>query len=87
MKTKKGKEEKEDHGKKTATAECVVELESNGDVLLVTMSLATTSGKRSDNDWILDSGCMYHMCPHRDWFATYEPVDIRIVLIGSDTEL
>ena len=26
------------------------------------------------------------MCPHRDWFVTYEPVDIGIILMGNDTE-
>ena len=39
LKKKKGKEKKE----KTATADCVVESEFDGDVLLATMSLATTS--------------------------------------------
>ncbi|CAM8982590.1 unnamed protein product [Rhodiola kirilowii] len=26
------------------------------------------SNKSSHDDWILDSGCSYHMCPHRTWF-------------------
>ena len=26
------------------------------------------------------------MCPHKDWFITYEPVDTGIVLMGNDTE-
>lgn len=25
-------------------------------------------------DWILDLGCTFHMCPNRDWFSTYETV-------------
>ena len=50
------------------------------------MSPATTSGKDVDDDWVLDSGCTFHMCPHRDWFVTYEPVDTKIVLMGNDTE-
>jgi len=50
------------------------------------MSLVTTSGKGVDDDWVLDSGCTYHMCPHRDWFDSYEPVDIGIVLMGNDIE-
>jgi len=39
-----------------------------------------------DDDWVLDSGCTYDMCPHRDWFVTYEPIDTGIVLMGNDTE-
>ena len=50
------------------------------------MSLATTSGKDVDDELILDSGCTFHMCPQRDWFVTYEPVDTGIVLMGNDTE-
>ncbi|KAJ9548963.1 hypothetical protein OSB04_021506 [Centaurea solstitialis] len=26
----------------------------------------------SPPEWILDTGCTYHMCPNRDWFSTYE---------------
>jgi len=26
------------------------------------------------------------MCPHRDWFVTYESVDTGIVLMGNNTE-
>ena len=22
--------------------------------------------------WVLDSGCSYHMCPHKNGFVTYE---------------
>jgi len=50
------------------------------------MSLATTSGKGVDDDWLLDSGCTYHMCPHRDWSNTYELVNTGILLMGNDIE-
>jgi len=50
------------------------------------MSLATTSEKGVDDDWVLNSGCKYYMCLYRDWLVTYEPVDTRIVLIGNDIE-
>jgi len=39
-----------------------------------------------DDDRILDSGCKYQMCHYRDWFVTYELVDIEIVLMANDTE-
>lgn len=25
--------------------------------------------------WVLDSGASYHICPHREWFTTYEQID------------
>ena len=34
----------------------------------------------------MDSGCIYHMCPHRDWFSTYEPLDSGVVLMGNNTQ-
>ena len=46
--------------------------------------LPVTSEKKDLNEWILDSGCTYHMCPHRDWFTTYEFVDCGTVLMGND---
>lgn len=46
--------------------------------------LLATSEKKSLNEWILDSGYNYHMCPHRDWFTPYEPVDCGIVLMGNN---
>jgi hypothetical protein len=36
--------------------------------------------------WILDSACSYHMCPHREWFATYEPLNGGSVSMGNDTK-
>jgi len=55
-------------------------------VLVATTSITTTSGKGVDDEWVLDSGCTYHMCPHGDWFVTYEAVNTGIVLMGNDTE-
>ena len=26
------------------------------------------------SEWILDSACIYHMCPNKDWFSTFEPI-------------
>ncbi|KAK3000052.1 hypothetical protein RJ639_022601 [Escallonia herrerae] len=46
------------------------------DVLSVTIS-------SSDGGWIFDTGCSYHMCPNRDWFATYRSFDGGKVLMGN----
>jgi len=36
--------------------------------------------------WILDSACSYHMCPHIEWFATYESLNGGSVSMGNDTK-
>ena len=67
LKNKKEKDEKKNQSNKPATADYVVEFESDGDVLVATMSLlATTSGKKVGDDWGLYFGCTYHMCSHMD---------------------
>ena len=43
------------------TKSTMVESDSDGDVLF-----ATSTEKRSVSDWILDPGCTYHICPHKD---------------------
>ncbi|KAG8489926.1 hypothetical protein CXB51_015938 [Gossypium anomalum] len=45
---------------------------------------------RSDNskltfEWILDSGCSFHMCPNREWFSTYSSVEGGVVRMGNDS--
>ena len=31
------------------------------------------------DEWILDSNCTYHMCPHKEWFFKFEEVDGGVV--------
>ena len=49
-----------------------------------TIFCATENNFRSNNEWILDSGCSYHMCPNRDWFSTYESTEGGVVLMGNN---
>ena len=35
------------------------------------------------DEWILDSGCTYHMCPHKEWFFNFEEVDGGVFYMGS----
>ena len=42
---------------------------SDGEVLMVSGGNTKTS-----EEWILDSGCTFHMCPKRSWYHTYELV-------------
>ena len=37
----------------------------------------------SFEEWILDTGCTYHMCPHKEWFFMFEEVDGKVVYMGS----
>ena len=37
----------------------------------------------SFDEWILDSGCTYHMCPLKEWFFKFEEVDGGVVYMGS----
>ena len=52
----------------------IVKSNSDGKVLF-----ATSTKKGSASDWVLDSGCTCHMCPQKDWFSTYDPVDSSVV--------
>lgn len=62
------------------SAEASIVTEENGEYdFLVT---GTNSG--SENEWILDSGCTHHMCPNKDLFSTYEPVNCGNILMGNN---
>lgn len=47
-------------------------------------NVLTIFSTRLEDEWILDSGCSYHMCPNRDWFTTYQSVNGGTVLMGND---
>lgn len=36
------------------------------------------------SNWILDTGCSYHMCPNRKWFTSYKAINGGTVLMGND---
>ncbi|KAH9802523.1 hypothetical protein KPL71_001422 [Citrus sinensis] len=38
----------------------------------------------SRGNWVLDSGCSFHMCPNRNFFKNYETYDGGIVVMGND---
>ncbi|KAH9705095.1 hypothetical protein KPL70_011743 [Citrus sinensis] len=40
--------------------------------------------KQPSGEWILDSGCSFHMCPNIYFFKTFEQVDGRKVLLGNN---
>ena len=45
--------------------------------------LAVTCDDPKD-EWILDSGCTFHMTPRRDWFVEYKEINGRKVLMGNN---
>ncbi|KAG8496701.1 hypothetical protein CXB51_007821 [Gossypium anomalum] len=57
----------------------VVEDYSDGELLV-----ASVNDSKVSEEWILDSGCTFHMSPNRDWFTTYEIVPEGVVLMGNN---
>ncbi|KAG8499392.1 hypothetical protein CXB51_005981 [Gossypium anomalum] len=57
----------------------VVEDYSDGELLV-----ASVNDFKVSEEWILDSGCTFHMSPNRDWFTTYETVSEGVVLMGNN---
>ncbi|KAK8936753.1 hypothetical protein KSP39_PZI011993 [Platanthera zijinensis] len=54
--------------------------DSDADVLHVSQSHEIT------DEWIMDTGCSYHMCPRREWFTTFRECDGGRVLMGNNSE-
>ncbi|KAG8489165.1 hypothetical protein CXB51_017148 [Gossypium anomalum] len=57
----------------------VVEDYSDGEFLV-----ASVNDSKVSEEWILDSGCTFHLSPNRDWFTTYEIVSEVVVLMGNN---
>ncbi|KAG8486119.1 hypothetical protein CXB51_019467 [Gossypium anomalum] len=57
----------------------VVEDYSDGELLVTSVNDSKVS-----KEWILNSGCTFHMSPNRDWFTTYEMVSEGDVLMGNN---
>ena len=48
------------------------------------VEVLTVTLNQNHEEWILDSGCTYHMCPRRDGFSSYQEVNGGKVLLGSN---
>ncbi|KAG8488508.1 hypothetical protein CXB51_016430 [Gossypium anomalum] len=57
----------------------VVEDYSDGELLV-----AFVNDSKVSEEWILDSGCTFHLSPNRDWFTTYETVSEGVILMGNN---
>ena len=62
-----------------ASKAIVAEVGGDVDVLLV-----TEKPIKLNDEWIMDTGCSYHMCPNQDWFSSYESIDGGVVLMGNN---
>ncbi|KAG8492823.1 hypothetical protein CXB51_010147 [Gossypium anomalum] len=58
----------------------VVEDYSNGELLVTSVNNSKVS-----EEWILNSGCTFHMSSNRDWFTTYKTMSEGVVLMGNNT--
>ena len=38
----------------------------------------------SNDEQILDLDCFYHICPNRDWFTTYKPINGSVLIRNND---
>ncbi|KAG8474407.1 hypothetical protein CXB51_033681 [Gossypium anomalum] len=59
--------------------EADIEDYSGGELLV-----ASVNDSKVSEEWILGSGCTFHMSPNRDWFTTYEIMSKGVVLIGNN---
>ena len=46
--------------------------------------VASNADSRASKNWILDSGCTFHMTTSRGWFSTYKSVHKGAVLMGNN---
>lgn len=62
----------------------------SGDVVVVydgydsADALAVGEDSELEKEWILDSGCSFHMCPNKRWFESFETIDGGSVLFGNN---
>jgi hypothetical protein len=73
----KAKIDEEKDKSKVAVVESLTE--SEGDLLMV------TSEGTEKFDWVIDSGCSFHMCANRNYFCTYEACDRSTVRMANNT--
>ncbi|KAL8158649.1 hypothetical protein V2J09_000186 [Rumex salicifolius] len=81
LKNKKLKEDSNQDKSSEKSEASVVANDSEGDVFL-----AFDLDDKAKNEWILDTGCTFHMCPHKEWFTSLEPVESGIVYMGNNTQ-
>ena len=46
--------------------------------------MLSISTEKHNEEWILDSGCSFHMTPNMEWFSSYKEIDGGNVLMGNN---
>ncbi|KAL6210823.1 hypothetical protein ACLB2K_016055 [Fragaria x ananassa] len=64
----------------SSTANIIIRKDEDDCELLVVMS-----SSNAFRDWIMDTGCTFHMCAIREWFDTFEESSIGEVFRGDDS--
>ena len=65
---------------KAAVDACVAKHDTSDSEL----SLVASSSSFHSDEWILDSGCTYHMSPNREWFSDLVELNGGVVYMGND---
>ena len=39
------------------------------------------------DEWITDFGCIYHMCPNREWFSSIKMLEGGSLFMGNDHDV
>ncbi|KAE8707872.1 hypothetical protein F3Y22_tig00110372pilonHSYRG00231 [Hibiscus syriacus] len=65
---------------KPAPDACVAEHDAHDSDI----SLVASSTTFHSDEWILDSGCTYHMSPNREWFSDLVELNAGVVYMGND---
>ncbi|KAH9697143.1 hypothetical protein KPL71_023491 [Citrus sinensis] len=68
--------------KKESTGKAAIASEDEGDLEGVDVFIVVE--KQPTDEWILDSGCSFHICPNKHLFKTFERVDGGKVLLGNN---
>lgn len=48
-------------------------------------ALCVSSSPSHSDEWILDLGSTYHICPNREWFSSFHDLDGGVVMLGDET--
>jgi hypothetical protein len=80
LKNKEERQKKKEADKATVEAS-IVENSDGGEALMI------TSNDEKRIAWVLDSGCSFHICSHREWFSDYSHVHDGGVIIGDKSPL
>ncbi|KAK5812564.1 hypothetical protein PVK06_027999 [Gossypium arboreum] len=56
--------------------------DENGDNFLL---MSISDNTKLTSEWILDSGCSFHMCPNREWFSTYSSIEGGVMHVRNDS--